>query len=621
MRKYLPIIISFFFLLVSILCWDKINLTYDESNSIIGQYSLKKINPNNDLLRFLILIIPSALIYLVSFLYFNKSTFSLNKNNSEYFLSDSLKINERYNLDNYFYLFIALIIIEFLSFNFRSALNVDTFHDSVFLTPPTNYLINGGYFSSTLYDYGFTGNNLGLLFNYFFGFYTLGSINFIKLLLILFIKLLLILISKKLIVYLNYGNFYKKIFFILFTFIIISLPNYYDLSSHFSPRSGLYLLIILLIGSSLCVKKNKDFKFFIIGTFSLTSLLWWFDIGFYVNFLFILLSLYLIHHSEKRNLLFLVSGVLISWVIFLIFTPSNEINGFLYNLIFILNTTDYLIGIEYLKPFSENSFRWTKALLIIFISCICLVNLNFSKKINLNVNLKIYLNLIFISGIIFFKSALTRSDIYHLKYSSGLYTLIFIYIIIYFIFFYLNESKFVGNFLKKLNQKIQKRIIFSLFITLSFLFLGGYLNIKNQNSAQENIVNLINFNSNIKELIFNKTENQLKERDFSVLQKYSKLSANDQCIQYFSDDNFFPYFLNKPTCTKFYLSNQIITNFSEDEFISQFKKSMPSVILYESPTKLLFNYDNLQNANKFVRDNYKFYENFNGFIFYKRIKQ
>tara|TARA_B100000945_G_C20147981_1_gene487122 strand:+ start:102 stop:671 length:570 start_codon:yes stop_codon:yes gene_type:complete len=189
------------------------------------------------------------------------------------------------------------------------------------------------------------------------------------------------------------------------------------------------------------------------------------------------------------------------------------------------------------------------------------------------------------------------------------------------LFFYLNENKFVSNYLKKLNKKIQKQIIFLSFLILSFFFLGGYLNVKNQNSAQENIMNLINFNSNIKELIVKKTESQLKERDLSILQKYRELSVNDQCIQYFSDDNFFPYFLNKPTCTKFYLSNQILTNFSEDEFISQFKKSMPNVILYKSPTKLLFNYDNLQNANKFVRDNYEFYENFNGFIFYKKIKQ
>ena len=46
---------------------------------------------------------------------------------------------------------------------------------------------------------------------------------------------------------------------------------------------------------------------------------------------------------------------------------------------------------------------------------------------------------------------------------------------------------------------------------------------------------------------------------------------------------------------------------------------MPNIILYRSPTKLMLNYDNLQNAMKFVRDNYEFYENFDGYIFYKKI--
>ena len=36
--------------------------------------------------------------------------------------------------------------------------------------------------------------------------------------------------------------------------------------------------------------------------------------------------------------------------------------------------------IEYLKPFSQGSTRWTKALLIIYITSIILININFSKK-------------------------------------------------------------------------------------------------------------------------------------------------------------------------------------------------------------------------------------------------
>ena len=161
-------------------------------------------------------------------------------------------------------------------------------------------------------------------------------------------------------------------------------------------------------------------------------------------------------YSEKKNLFFLLLGIFFSWIIFLFVSPPDEISAFIYNLKFILLTSDYLIGVEYLKPFSSNSGRWTKALFIIYISTIVLINLNFSKKINLNKNLKIFLNLIFISGIVIFKSALTRSDSYHIRYTAGLYTLVFIFIILYFIFFYVKKNKIFLKFLNKLKITYKK---------------------------------------------------------------------------------------------------------------------------------------------------------------------
>jgi len=619
MRKYFPIIISCFFLLISILFWDKIKVPYDVGNLIIGEYYFKRINPLNDLVRFLFFIVPSVSAYLFFYLKTNKITYNFNKNDKEYFLNNSIKKNKNQILNNYFFFFIVLIILDFLSIDFESFLIIDTFHDSVFLTPPINYLSNKEFFQSTLYDYGFIGNNLGLIFNYIFGFFTLGSINFIKLILILLIKFSLILIAKKTTEYLDYDEFYKRLFFILFAFTLICLPNYYDFTSYFSPRSTLYLLLILLIGSALCIKKFSEIKFFIIGTFSLSSLFWWFDIGFYINVLLILLSIYLVIHSKKRNLFFLLFGLFSSWIAFFILFPSEEIKNFFYNIRFIIFTTDYLIGVEYLKPFSEGSTRWTKALLIIFICSLILVNLNFSKRLNLNANLKIYLNLIFISGIIIFNSALTRSDAYHLKYSSGLYTLIFIFIIYYFLFFYLKENKVFNIYFTKLKRNIKQSIIVTLLVAISLLFFSGYLNEKKHNSIHTKLNNLINFNTNIKKLITTNTKDYLQKDELAALQRYKSLSSKDKCIQYFADDNFFPFFLKKPTCTKFYLSNQIVRDFSEEEFIAEFQKSMPNMILYESPTKLMFNYNNLQKAMEFVRDNYEFYENFNGYVFYKRI--
>jgi len=625
MRKYLPILISFLSILVVCLLWDIIKLPYNESNLIIGEYYYKKLSPQNDLLRFLFFILIPCFVYLISYLKINQFSYKISLNHKDHFLSNSKDKIKENSLNYYFFFFITLILIEFFSIDFQRFLNIDTYHDAVFLTPPTNYLNNKDFFQSSLYDYGFTGNNLGLIFNYLFGFYTLGAINFIKLILIFTIKIFLILISKQITEYLNYEIFFKKIFFIIFTFALISLPSYYDSNSYFSPRSALYLFFISLLGSALCENKYKEFKYFIIGSLSLASLLWWFDIGFYINFLLFLLSIYLVLYSEKKNLLFLLLGIFFSWIIFLYVSPSDEISAFIYNLKFILLTTDYLIGQEYLKPFSPNSGRWTKALFIIYISALVLINLNFSKKINLNKNLKIFLNLIFISGVVMFKSALTRSDSYHLKYTAGLYTLVFIFVILYFIFFYVKKNKLFLKFLDKLKISYKKKFTLIFFTTISLLFFSGVFNNKDKVSFMEKIINLSNSKMNIKRFIETSDNYYLRivsvnrsVENLLVYEKYKKLSKNDACVQFFSDDNFFPYFLKKPTCTKFYLSNQIIRGVSEKEFISELKQSLPNIILMKSPNIILLNYDNFPNAIKYVKNKYEFYESYKGYVFYIR---
>ncbi|MAW17617.1 MAG: hypothetical protein CMJ01_03560 [Pelagibacteraceae bacterium] len=619
MRKYFPIIISVLFFLISIMFWDKIKLPYDENNLIIGEYFNKKFNPQNDTIRFIILIVPAVIAYLVTYLKINKNTFNFQINNKDYFLKGIIHENKKSSIQNYTIFFLVLILFEFLMIDFQSFIVIDTFHDSVYLTPATNYLANKEFFKSTLYDYGFVGNNLGLLINYFFDFYNLGTINLIKIIFIFLIKVSLIFLSKKLIESTNFDDFFKKTFFIIFTFLIIGLPSYYDLASYFSPRSLLYLIAIFLICSAISNKKFSNIKFFLIGSLSLISLLWWFDIGFFLNFLLLLLLLYLIIHSQIKSLIYLLLGVSFIWSTFFILTPLDEIRAFFYNLKFIIITTDYLIGIEYLKPFSQNSGRWTKALIIIYICSILLIHLNFSKKYNIGANLKIFLNVIFISGIIIFKSALTRSDAYHLKYTSGLYSLVFIFLALYLFFFFLKESPKVKRIVRKYDHNLKNKINYMIALFFTILFFSGILNVKDKVSISNKFINLNNFNQNITKLVTAKTKDLVKGDNLLILQKYKSLSSKDNCIQYFSDDNFFPYFLSKPSCTKFYLSNQILTNISEKKFISDFQKTMPDIILYESPTKLLFNNDNLQNAMKFVRNNYKFYENYKGFIFYKKI--
>ena len=620
MRKYFPITISLFFLIIVIIFWDNLKFPYNENNLIIGEHYLNKFNPQNDTLRFILFITLPCLVYLISYLKFNNFTYSFKKKNNDFFLKK--KNNERAlnPLNFYFFFFIILISVEFCTIDFTRYLSLDTFHDSVFLTPPFNHLSNSGFFKSTLYDYGFTGNNLGLIFNYFFGFYTIGAVNFLKIVLIFFVKFILILISKKITNLLKYETFYKKIFFILFTFALLCLPSYYDFTSYFSPRSSLYLFFIFLLGSTLCSNKYLELKFFLIGFYSLGALLWWFDIGLYTNFLLFLLSVYLLMYSNKKYLTFLLLGVSLSWLIFFILIPSEEIKAFFYNLKFIISTTDYLLGIEYLKPFSNNSTRWTKALLIIYICCIVLINFNFSKKLNLNTNLKIFLNLLFISGMLIFKSALTRSDTSHLKYASGIYTIIFIFIILFFIFNFFEKNHKFKAFISKLKNDIKKKIVITLFFIFSVFFFTEIINSKNNNSFNNKVTNIMNVKSNITELIYMEDAYYLKGQNLLAYEKYKELSKNDQCLQFFSDDNFFPYFLKKPTCTKFYNTNQIISGFSEKEFILEFSNSLPDIILLESPAKILLKYENFPNVIKYIKQHYEFYQNYEGYIFYKKIK-
>ena len=125
--------------------------------------------------------------------------FRFNLKSKDFFLY-RLKIKE-VNADNslnlYSFLFILLITLEFFSLDFnRYIKTVDMFHDGTLLVPPLNYLQNKELLKSTIHNYGFIGNNLGLFSNFVLGYYSIGSITFISLMLVYLNKFFIILISK-----------------------------------------------------------------------------------------------------------------------------------------------------------------------------------------------------------------------------------------------------------------------------------------------------------------------------------------------------------------------------------------------------------------------------------------
>ena len=297
--------------------------------------------------------------------------------------------------------------------------------------------------------------------------------------------------------------------------------------------------------------------------------------------------------------------------------PSDEMKEFFFQIqVIYSNTYEYFLGIEYRKPFSLQSGRWTKALILIYISSLMLISFNLSKKYHVDYRAKIFVSLIFISGIFVFKSALMRSNPVHIKYSSGLYTLTFIFLFILFVFQRLESTKKISNLIQALNKKTISIIIPSFFLIFSSFFILGMFNSDDQVKKKDKIKNFLNFKKNISNFIKTEDEVYIKNDTKLVLEYYKKLSQNDKCVQIFSDDIVFTYFLKKKSCTQFFIPPLIIKGSTEEKFINQLKKSSPSIILYKSTTKILSN-PNMPNALKYINKKYNFFSNYNGYIFYK----
>ena len=618
MQKYLPIFLSMLCLGLAIFFWDLIKLPYDENNKIIGEYFYKKHNPSNDSIRFILSIGLPLIIYFLVYLKINKNIFSINPSNKDFFLRESPIFSDK-PLRNYFYLFIVLLVLEFFSIDFKSFVsNLDSFHTSAFLVPPQNYLDSGELFKSTLYNYGLLANNIGLIFHQIFGFYTIGSITLIILLLIFVIKFILLLFAKKIATSISSNISLRKLFFIIFSFIIISLPDYYDHLGYFSPKFSLLLIFMYLLSSALSENEISRSKLYIIGSFSLLSIISWFDVGIYTNFIILLTIFYLFFFKEKKNIFFLLLGVFSSWLFFLVFLPADEIREFFYNLSHILSVSDYLVGIEYPKPFSTNATRSTKALILIYITGLMLVSLNFNKKLNINTTIKTFISLTFICGVVVFKTALSRSDVAHIKYSSGFYTVIFICAILLFFFNFIENNKKFKKLLVNVNKFNFSKIIFIFFLMSSLFFITGFR--MDSNTKFYGLKNSINVKNNIINMVTAEDNLYLKDKDLKILEFYKKISKEDKCVMILTEDLSLPYFLKKKTCTQFIAPLDILAGKTEEKFLFQLKKASPKYILYEVDKKknILLKFDNMPRTIKYVNDNYSFFKNYNEYIFYKK---
>jgi len=600
MKKSLPWLFLIFGIIFSTLIWKHISLPYDSSNTIIGQYSKNKINPLNDTIRGLSFIFFPLLLYLIAFIRYNKELI-----NTKIFQSNPSIPNNGINL--ICFLLIIFSILEFYNLNYKDFLGgLDVHHEGTFLTAQLNFLSKNKVWTGTFFDYGFLGNSIGIFSNFVFDDYSIGIQRFSIKFLILVNKIFILLICRKIILSLNFTS-EKELLFLVFSLASLSLASFYENVTAFHPRIFVYLIFTFLVCNLITSNKKSSLQPLLIGFFSLISIIFYWDIGTYINALLLILLIYLFSIRKLNDFFKIISGIIISWLVFYLFLPISEFKEFINQYYIIFNISDYLIGIEYPEPFSEKSTRHTKALLMIIITGALLINFIFDKIKKESIESKFLLIFLFISSIVFFKSGLTRSDGPHIKYTSGIYTLLIFFFISYYLINFLSKFQFYSQ-LKVFIKKKNILLIFTPIICFLFIFQNSY----------SNLVNIVNFDKNFYKITKIDDYEFLEKDYYQFLQEYKKITEDENCVQQFTDDNSIPYLVGKPTCTKYFVTAHIIKNWTEEDFINELKISEPNFIVYSSKINWFKSRNNAPGADKFILKNYFLYKDLSPWIIYKK---
>ena len=587
--------------------WEFIKIPFDTSITIKGEHYLPQLhNPLNDSIRFVMFVFIPLFGYLIYNLIINQTKFFIFlKNNFLILEKNNNNFDTNKDLSKISFVFFIFLFVEFLSLDFKNFISeIDMFHEGLWLTASSNKIYTNEFWKSSYIGRGLFGN----FYNYFawkiFDTNTVGISRYIPLIFTLLNKLILILIAKSLIEKTNSDKIIKNIFFIILGFLVIDLFDY-DITAGSYFRLFLLLVLILLLLKYFETFEKTSFSMFVIGLLSSISLFWFIDIGFFVNFIILFLFIFLFLNKLYTNITLLTVSIILGWTIFYINLGKIEFIEFIINTYNIIETIEYIQGLIYPTPFFSKDTRSTKALLIILLTGLLIINILINKKNKNSFNLKLSLIFLFLISCVSFKIALSRSDTVHIKAGVLLSYIPFYFILIK----YLIENYKIINYLKRTN--IPKNF----FLILIFTIFSIFMFLKDENT---NIKNITNFYSSSKSLI-NKNDFSFVNNDYKeFIIYYRNLIQDEKCVLIFTNENALPYFLKKPTCSKFYTAYTSSPESLQKRFIEEISDKIPSYVVYESQIDY---YDKpnvtLNIVNNYILDNYTLLENINKWTIYK----
>ena len=606
---FLGVILSVF---LSKFFWGWIDIDYTKEFEIPGEYSKHKYNPINESIRYVTFISMPLIVYLVCIKIFKGQEIKQIKEIFYYDNSKTFYVTKNNLLVLCFLSFSALILLDFLSVNLPLH-TIDTLHEGQWLTPGINYLKKGGYWIDSYITIGFFHEILNVLIGFkIFDIFSIGSSRFSILLSILVFKFLLIIFIYKLTVIQKLTENFKILFFVLISLIALSMTSFSFYNSGILHYRDLPLILFLiLLIPIISNEKMVIFYCFLIGAMSTISMLWGLDKGAYLNLTLASLILFLIIKKDFDKSVWIILGAIITWILFYKIFGQEEFKSFFYNTKEIYQSMDWIHGIIHPEPFSsdQHSARATKILLILILSGLLIININFFKYQNILNEYKVLLIFIFIISIITYKTALGRSDGPHIRSVTGLPLLLLCIITLNLIFdFILKNKKYLKIFQNVANFK--NTLIF-MFILLSIFFLPNL-----------NFQNIISFKSSVKNYVNLSDEFFLTERQNLLIKRYNNLTIEDKCVLIFTYDAAIPYLLKKPSCNKYYYVWNIGNKKNQNLFIKSIENRKPNFILlggdYKNPITIgLEPHERLPIIHNFIIKNYLLDENVLDWRIYK----
>ena len=582
--------------------WPYIKLPFDTSVTIQGGDYLPNLhNSLNDPVRFFLFISLPLSFYFFYKLFFYKINLNIFLNKFCFNIEDHYKphsfIYKNKDLSFYSLLIVFIVLLKFLSLDFEIFISpIDMFHEGLWLTSSSNSIYTNEFWKSSYVARGLFGN----FYNYFLWKITninsIGLSRFFPLIITLCCKILLILISKSLVEKNLIDKTEKNLFFIILSFLLINLFPY-DINATNYYRLFLLLFFCFLLLNYFRTFEKKSISFVIMGLLSSTSLFWFVDIGLFINVLIIFFSIFLLFKKQYLDLTYLTFYIILGWIFCYILLPEKEFIEFIRNTFHILTTIEYIGGLIYPTPFFSKDARSTRALLIILITGIWLVHSLFKENHKITINTKLSLIFLFIASCISFKIALTRSDTTHIK--AGI-------ILAYIPFYY-----FVINYLIRIfKKKFIKKKFFNSFKYTPILILIFFIILNFTKDKNVQLRNIPKFFTSVNTLIY-KDDFAFIDKDYQdFIIYYSKLTKNHECVTIVTMDIAIPYFLKKPTCTKFFITYLSSPEYLQNKFVTEISVKKPIYIAYDI-------YPQLDIVKKYVLQNYSFFKKINKWTIYK----